>query len=367
MAVTILNENYGSTNSGVYTFKADEQIKKEVPQADKYSGENVVITGTDIEPQDNKFETGYYSIQFDNGFTLSAVSGKLLKEVPNKLLTEGATKLIKGEGDTFVNVGTTWKVLAQNEEDTVIVALDENGEPTDRYVVVWGLQKDGSWNQGHYFSDKQDAMKYYNSRVPTTESASKVVTESVDNTIYKTAISTSNELPDHASGLWLRIRRDNSYYPEYYSFINNVVAKQAYKELVNGYIPPEDISDIALGFTASDGSEQIRWQDYADNFTPYIEEKVEGDMKISDKLQEDKELTEDPSNALERIGYKQTRNKSGEILYSSDTLYSPGIYVFGSVIEVIPLEDLPVSMTIEDHGKMIARLAQVQKVLEDLK
>lgn len=366
MAVTILNENYGSTDSEVYTFKADEQIKKEVPQADKYSGENVVITGTDIEPEDNKFETGYYSIQFDNGFTLSAVSGKLLKEVPNKLLTEGATKLIKGEGDTFVNVGTTWKVLAQNEEDTVIVALDENGEPTDRYVVVWGLQKDGSWNQGHYFSDKQDAMKYYNSRVPTTESAHKTVTESVDNIgkLYDYDVTKFDKLPPFKSGLWIRIRRKDKYEADYYTFINNARAEECYKEIVSGVVDPQDISDICLGFTASDDSEQIRWQDYAYNFTPYIapDKKLE-----SNKITEDKELTEDPSDALERLGYKQTRNKSGEILYSSNTPYSPGIYVFGSIIEVIPLEDLPVSMTIEDHGKMIARLAQVQKVLEDLK
>ncbi len=94
-----------------------------------------------------------------------------------EVLDEGATKLDKGEGSTFENAGTTWKVLAQNEDDTLIVALDSEGNERDKFVVAWGLQSDGSWNQGHYFQNKKDAMKYYEKRAKKIESLkeSKIV------------------------------------------------------------------------------------------------------------------------------------------------------------------------------------------------
>ena len=87
-----------------------------------------------------------------------------------EVLDEGATKLDKGEGSIFENAGTTWKVLAQNEDDTLIVALDSEGNERSKFVVAWGLQSDGSWNQGHYFQNKEDAMKYYEKRAKKTES-----------------------------------------------------------------------------------------------------------------------------------------------------------------------------------------------------
>ncbi len=95
----------------------------------------------------------------------------------DEVLDEGATKLDKGEGSTFENAGTTWKVLAQNEDDTLIVALDSEGNERSKFVVAWGLQSDGSWNQGHYFQNKEDAMKYYEKRAKKTESLkeSKIV------------------------------------------------------------------------------------------------------------------------------------------------------------------------------------------------
>lgn len=92
-------------------------------------------------------------------------------------LTEGATKLEKGEGSTFENAGTTWKVIKQNAEDTLVVALDKDGNEKDRYVVAWGLQKDNSWNQGHYFTDKDKAMKYFNEREKKQESLKESYTK----------------------------------------------------------------------------------------------------------------------------------------------------------------------------------------------
>ena len=334
-----------------------------MPQCTNYEGKNAVITGTDIEGADNKFDNGYYSVQFEDGFTLSALSGKCLKKVADKPLKESNTKLKLKAGDTFENAGITWKVLDQNDDDTLIVALDDDGkERDDRYVIAWGLQNDGSWNQGHYFQTKDAALNKFKSRGKLTES---VITEADnDDKLYGYNVTKFDKLPPFKSGLWIRITRNGKYGADYYTFVNDAMAKECYKEIVSGVVDPQDISDISLGFTASDGSEQIRWQDYADNFTPYIAPDKKSE---SSKITEDKELTEDPSDDLEKIGYKQIRNADGEILYKSDVLYSPEISVFGSIIDVIPLTDLPIQMTVEDHGKMVARLAQVQKVLEDLR
>lgn len=351
------------STSGVYKFHADEQIKKEVPQCTDYEGKNAVITGTDIEGADNKFANGYYSVQFEDGFTLNALSGKCLKKVADKPLKESNTKLKLKAGDTFENAGITWKVLDQNDDDTLIVALDDEGkERDDRYVIAWGLQNDGSWNQGHYFQTKDAALNKFKSRGKLTES---VITEDNDDSkLYGYDVTKFDKLPPFKTGLWIRITRKDKYEAEYYTFVNDAKAKECYKEIVSGAVDPQDISDICLGFTASDDSEQIRWQDYADNFTPYIAPDKKSE---SSKITEDKELTEDPSDDLEKIGYKQIRNADGEIIYRSDVLYSPEISVFGSIINVVPVTELPIQMTVEDHGKMVARLAQVQKVLEDLR
>lgn len=90
---------------------------------------------------------------------------------------EEKTKLAKNENDIFENAGTTWKVLAQNEEDTLIVALDAEGNERNRYVVAWGLNEAGTWDQGHYFSDKETAMDYFEKRAKKIESLkeSKIV------------------------------------------------------------------------------------------------------------------------------------------------------------------------------------------------
>lgn len=109
---------------------------------------------------------------------------KLELKNDSKNINEGATKLDKGEGSTFENAGTTWKVLAQNEDDTLIVALDSEGNERNKFVVAWGLQSDGSWNQGHYFQNKEDAIKYYEKRAKKTESFAK--DEFIKNTKYCT-------------------------------------------------------------------------------------------------------------------------------------------------------------------------------------
>lgn len=112
-----------------------------------------------------------YAISMAHGDDLTVESIiKSVNKESSKKVEEGATKLEKGEGDTFKNSGTTWKVIKQNAEDTLVVALDKDGNEKDRYVVAWGLQKDNSWNQGHYFTDRDEAMKYFNKREKKQES-----------------------------------------------------------------------------------------------------------------------------------------------------------------------------------------------------
>ena len=409
-------DNYTESidTTGKFVFQPSEDLLS-LPGCSKYSGKTCNISGTDIEPQ-TSFDTGYYTIRFDDGSELSAVSGACLKKTQQPL-AEGATKLVKGEGGIVENGSDKWKVLAQNNDYTAMVKLNDNDEPRDdSFVVAWALDKDGTWGQGHYFTNKNDAMKFFNARNKTEAiDTSKPVTD-----LYGYEVTMTNEPPASGS-LWLRITRNNQSKPEYYSFLNNAKVKECYKEIVSGVVEPADISDIALGFTTVDGDPQLRWQDYADNFTPYRKPEIEESaMRMSDdyrvgigddgkmyhgiasaidaikgivtksgdtlyvqnisladnvtecdksRIVEDKELSEDPSEALSQLGYKQTRNANGEILYHSDEQYSPDISVFGSLIEIIPLssEDLPISMTVEDHGHLVKRLAEVQNAVEKLK
>lgn len=94
------------------------------------------------------------------------------------LKTEGATKMYQDKKDLLKNGNMNFIVLDQNEEDTLLqkVTLDDEGKVKEKmnyFVVAWGLQKDGTWNQGHYFNDEQSAKKSFNERAKSrlTESA----------------------------------------------------------------------------------------------------------------------------------------------------------------------------------------------------
>lgn len=100
-----------------------------------------------------------------------------LKDVEEcETLNEGSTKLLLSKGDRFENGDTTWEVMDQNSEYTLINALGSDGMPkTNRFAVVWGLQTDGTWNQGHYFSDIDSAIDYFENKtiVPIEETVSQ--------------------------------------------------------------------------------------------------------------------------------------------------------------------------------------------------
>ena len=177
------------TNEDVYIFESNidsedpanaKELWDDIDVVKKENGKECkIIKSSKLPGFPNEFEEMIHDIEFDDGTIINNVFGKFLtyKESPKKI-EEGTTKLEKGEGDTFENAGTTWKVLAQNEEDTLIVALDSDGNERNKFVVAWGLQSDGSWNQGHYFQDKEKAKKYFEKRAKKIESLkeSKIVT-----------------------------------------------------------------------------------------------------------------------------------------------------------------------------------------------
>ena len=177
------------TNEDVYIFESNidsedpanaKELWDDIDVVKKENGKECkIIKSSKLPGFPNEFEEMIHDIEFDDGTVINNVFGKFLtyKESPKKI-EEGSTKLQKGKGDTFKNAGTTWKVLAQNEEDTLIVALDSDGNERNKFVVAWGLQSDGSWNQGHYFQDKEKAKKYFEKRAKKIESLkeSKIVT-----------------------------------------------------------------------------------------------------------------------------------------------------------------------------------------------
>lgn len=177
------------TNEDIYIFESNidsedpanaKELWDDINVVKKENGKECkIIKSSKLPGFPNEFEEMIHDIEFDDGTVINNVFGKFLtyKESPKKI-EEGSTKLQKGEGDTFENAGTTWKVLAQNEEDTLIVALDSDGNERNKFVVAWGLQSDGSWNQGHYFQDKEKAKKYFEKRAKKIESLkeSKIVT-----------------------------------------------------------------------------------------------------------------------------------------------------------------------------------------------
>ena len=177
------------TNEDVYIFESNidsedpanaKELWDDIDVVKKENGKECkIIKSSKLPGFPNEFEEMIHDIEFDDGTVINNVFGKFLTyKEPSKKVEEGATKLEKGEGDTFENAGTTWKVLAQNEEDTLIVALDSDGNERNKFVVAWGLQSDGSWNQGHYFQDKESAKKYFEKRAKKIESLkeSKIVT-----------------------------------------------------------------------------------------------------------------------------------------------------------------------------------------------
>ena len=61
-------------------------------------------------------------------------------------------------GSTFTNAGYTWEVLDRKGEDSLLFSPTRKFMP---YAVVWRLEDDGSWGQGHYFQNKDDAVRYF--------------------------------------------------------------------------------------------------------------------------------------------------------------------------------------------------------------
>ena len=60
-------------------------------------------------------------------------------------------------GDTFTNAGEDWEILRSEGDYSLVYAKDRKFYP---YVVAYRLADDGTWAQGHYFSNKESAEKF---------------------------------------------------------------------------------------------------------------------------------------------------------------------------------------------------------------
>ena len=60
-------------------------------------------------------------------------------------------------GDTFTNAGEDWEILRSEGDYSLVYAKDRKFYP---YVVAYRLDDDGTWAQGHYFSNKDSAEKF---------------------------------------------------------------------------------------------------------------------------------------------------------------------------------------------------------------
>ena len=60
-------------------------------------------------------------------------------------------------GDTFTNAGEEWEILRSEGDYSLVYAKDRKFYP---YVVAYRLADDGTWAQGHYFSNKESAEKF---------------------------------------------------------------------------------------------------------------------------------------------------------------------------------------------------------------
>lgn len=88
-------------------------------------------------------------------------------------LAEGATQMVIGKGEKFFNDRMEFEVIDINDNYALLFGTTRTFQP---YVVAWGLQKDGSWNQGHYFNDLDSAKKFF-------RKASKSMSESVKRSV----------------------------------------------------------------------------------------------------------------------------------------------------------------------------------------
>ena len=54
-------------------------------------------------------------------------------------------------------------LIKKKESNGVTIALVDRHTENDfcRYVVAWNYNDDGTWGQGHYFTDKEAAESYY--------------------------------------------------------------------------------------------------------------------------------------------------------------------------------------------------------------
>lgn len=130
-----------------------EDIEEENPLEDKSEEDKVC---EDTVKQDNKWVNKGKDGTHGTFKTKKAADAQRKAMFANK-----GKKSTFGEsfkvGDTFTNAGEDWEILRSEGDYSLVYAKDRKFHP---YVVVYRLADDGTWAQGHYFSDKDSAVKF---------------------------------------------------------------------------------------------------------------------------------------------------------------------------------------------------------------
>lgn len=67
-------------------------------------------------------------------------------------------------------------ILKDNGDYTLIARVKED-DTVHEYVVAWNFQADGTWGQGHYFSELSDAMMFMETKMSKQEKRAKMLKE----------------------------------------------------------------------------------------------------------------------------------------------------------------------------------------------
>lgn len=216
-----------------------------------YDGKPCRVTDTPVVGPD--FKSRYYDIEFEDGTELSGISGiHLLKaeKERNPYSTESADR------------GATNQYAVNYSLGDVVRFIHPGGKLSAETAVIIGYDDDGFYKVKWSDGDESDGLNDKNLKIVSkNQEPHEKVTESLFHNLQKT-----DKLPN-SGRTWIRfIYDDNS--REYLVYDSAEAAESDYNLIVDKYKEGEIVDDrlhqISLGFTTTNGRENIRWQDYVD-------------------------------------------------------------------------------------------------------
>lgn len=141
-------------------------------------------------------------------------------------------------GDTFTNAGEEWEILRSKGDYSLVYAKDRKFYP---YVVAYRLDDDGTWAQGHYFSNKDSAVKFLTNETGSVNESvrrkKRAIKESDDDFVifeqepYDTYIDTSWYF--EYDGIDYYIDGGSNFIPVNEDFLNKKVDDEAIRKAFN--------------------------------------------------------------------------------------------------------------------------------------